>query len=423
MDTKQVILELRTQKGMSQDELAEKVFVSRQAVSRWENGETVPNTETLKLLSKVFDVSINTLLGSPRKLICQCCGMPLEDDDIIGHNHDGSFNEDYCKWCYADGTYTYNDMNDLIEVCVKNMISENFTEEQARSYMKELLPTLDYWKKYDELSDNGQFEEFKKKLINEINELNVEGMPKVEKLNALVGKYVNLEYRLPNGQTAKFLNDAKTYLGNQLECEYGGDRCFGVVADMDAILICTYEEDGKKYMFVGSFNGIYVTELTDDGLSVKRGADGKPVLKKQVCGRAFEGTNIYKKGKYYYLFASINNCCPNNGMDSKYKVVVGRSENLLGPYVDRKGKDMLDNSWELVLEGDGETFFGPGHNSIIIPDDAGTDWMIYHSYVKENGTVGGRLGMLDRIVWSADGWPTIKKCVPSKGDLLPVFNN
>ena len=103
MDTKQVILELRTQKGMSQDELAEKVFVSRQAVSRWENGETVPNTETLKLLSKVFDVSINTLLGSPRKLICQCCGMPLEDDDIIGHNHDGSFNEDYCKWCYADG--------------------------------------------------------------------------------------------------------------------------------------------------------------------------------------------------------------------------------------------------------------------------------------------------------------------------------
>lgn len=184
-----------------------------------------------------------------------------------------------------------------------------------------------------------------------------------------------------------------------------------------------YEEDGKKYMFVGSFNGIYVTELTDDGLSVKRGADGKPVLKKQVCGRAFEGTNIYKKGKYYYLFASINNCCPNNGMDSKYKVVVGRSENLLGPYVNRKGKDMLDNSWELVLEGDGETFFGPGHNSIIIPDDAGTDWMIYHSYVKENGTVGGRLGMLDRIVWSADGWPTIKKCVPSKGDLLPVFNN
>ena len=47
-------------------------------------------------------------------------------------------------------------------------------------------------------------------------------------------------------QGAKFLNEAKTYLGNQFECEYGGDRCFGVVADMDVILICTYEEDGKN---------------------------------------------------------------------------------------------------------------------------------------------------------------------------------
>ncbi len=53
--------------------------------------------------------------------------------------------------------------------------------------------------------------------------------------------------------------------------------------------------------------------------------------------------------------------------------------------------------------------FGPGHNSIIVQDDAGTDWMIYHSYVKENGEVGGRLGMLDRVLWTEDGWPYIKK--------------
>lgn len=38
MDTKDIILKLRTGKGMSQDELAEKVFVTRQAVSRWETG-------------------------------------------------------------------------------------------------------------------------------------------------------------------------------------------------------------------------------------------------------------------------------------------------------------------------------------------------------------------------------------------------
>lgn len=105
--------ELRTKKGMSQDDLAEKVMVTRQAVSRWENGETIPNTETLKLLSKEFDVSINTLLGDPRTQICQCCGMPLEEDEILGREKDGTLNEEYCKWCYADGTYTYSNMEDL----------------------------------------------------------------------------------------------------------------------------------------------------------------------------------------------------------------------------------------------------------------------------------------------------------------------
>ena len=120
METREVLFNLRTQKGLSQEELAEKIFVTRQAVSRWENGETVPNIDTLKLLSKFFDVSINTLLGSPQKLICQCCGMPL-DDSIISREKDGFLNEDYCKWCYADGEYMYSNMDDLVNVCVKNM--------------------------------------------------------------------------------------------------------------------------------------------------------------------------------------------------------------------------------------------------------------------------------------------------------------
>lgn len=243
MNTENVIYRLRTREGLSQDELAEKVFVTRQAVSRWENGDTVPNTETLKLLSRLFKVSINTLLGSPHELICQCCGMPLEDA-IIGRNKDGSLNEDYCQWCYADGTYTYSNMDDLIDVCVGHMAGEGFSEEQARAYLKQKLPTLNYWKRYQELSDGGQFEAFKKQLIEEINALRIEGMPKVEKLNALVGRYVNLEYRLPNGITAKFLDDNTTYLGNQLESDLGGDRCFGVLANMDFILVCTYEKDG-----------------------------------------------------------------------------------------------------------------------------------------------------------------------------------
>lgn len=149
MDTKDVILELRTKKGLSQDELAEKLYVTRQAVSRWENGETIPNIETLKLLSKFFDVSINTLLGSPRQLICQCCGMPL-DDSSISKEPDGTFNEEYCKWCYTEGKFTYNKMDDLINFCAEHMANENWTSEQVREYMAAMLPKLNYWKCSDQ---------------------------------------------------------------------------------------------------------------------------------------------------------------------------------------------------------------------------------------------------------------------------------
>ena len=245
MDTKDIILELRMKKGMSQDELAEKVFVTRQAVSRWETGETTPNTETLKLLSKLFDVSINTLLGSPRQLICQCCGMPLEDSNISKET-DGFFNEEFCKWCYSDGDYTYDNMDDLIEFCAGHMANEHFSPEQVRAYMRDMLPKLEYWKKYRELGDEEKIDEFKQQLIAEFNALHIEGMPEVKELNVLVGGYVNLEYSLPNGKTVKFLDDGATYLGNQLECEFGGNRCFGIIANMEFLLVCTYEENGEN---------------------------------------------------------------------------------------------------------------------------------------------------------------------------------
>ena len=150
METKDVILELRTKKGLSQDELAEKVYVTRQAVSRWENGETIPNTETLKLLSGFFDVSINTLLGSPRQFICQCCGMPL-DDSTISKEPDGTFNEEYCKWCYTDGKFTYDNIDDLIAFCVEHMSNENWSAEQVRVYMADMLPKLNHWKTQEKI--------------------------------------------------------------------------------------------------------------------------------------------------------------------------------------------------------------------------------------------------------------------------------
>ena len=244
METKDIIYELRTKKGLSQEELAQKVFVTRQAVSRWETGETTPNTETLKLLSKLFDVSINTLLGSPRELICQCCGMPLEDSSISKET-DGFFNEEYCKWCYADGKFCYTSLEELTDFLVDHMANEQWPKDQARAYFEEQLPKLNYWKRYAELGGDENFKEFKQQIIREFNALHVEGMPEVKTLNFLVGGYINLEYTLPNGEKVKFLDDSATYLGNQLECEFEGGRCFGIAANMDFLLVCTYGENGE----------------------------------------------------------------------------------------------------------------------------------------------------------------------------------
>lgn len=146
METKDILLQLRTQKGLSQEQLAEQVFVTRQAVSRWETGETTPNTETLKLLSKLFDVSINTLLGAPRTLICQCCGMPLEDA-TTSREPDGAYNEEYCKWCYAGGEFKYTSPEQLIDFCVEHMASDAWPKEQVRAHMEAVVPELKYWKK------------------------------------------------------------------------------------------------------------------------------------------------------------------------------------------------------------------------------------------------------------------------------------
>ncbi len=146
METKDVILSLRSQKGLSQEELAKALYVTRQAVSRWENGETVPNTETLKLLSRFFEVSINTLLGSHQKLFCQCCGMPLEEDAVISRETDGTFNEAYCKWCYTDGRFVYPSMESLVDFLTEHFSSDQFPPEQARAYYREHLKELSHWK-------------------------------------------------------------------------------------------------------------------------------------------------------------------------------------------------------------------------------------------------------------------------------------
>ena len=147
----------------------------------------------------------------------------------------------------------------------------------------------------------------------------------------------------------------------------------GVKNSIDPFYI---EDGGKKYMFWGSFRGIYGVELTEDGLAVKPGAE-----KKQIAGTAYEGTYIHKKKGYYYMFASTGTCC--EGLKSTYQTVVGRSKSLWGPYQDKQGKPMLENNHEILIHKN-NSFVGVGHNAELMTDKAGNDWILYHGVSVAN---------------------------------------
>ncbi len=147
METKDILKTLREKHGLTQEALAERLQVTRQAVSRWETGETQPNPETLKLLSREFQVSINTILGSPRLLLCQCCGMPLGEDGLISREPDGSLHEDYCTWCYAEGTFAYSDTDTLIDWITGHFPApEGASAAEYRTLLDHQLSQLQHWK-------------------------------------------------------------------------------------------------------------------------------------------------------------------------------------------------------------------------------------------------------------------------------------
>lgn len=183
----------------------------------------------------------------------------------------------------------------------------------------------------------------------------------------------------------------------------------GVTNSIDQFYI---EDNGKKYLIWGSFYGIYCIELSDDGLSIKPEA-----TKVQISGTATEGSYVHKRGQYYYLFGSTGTCC--EGANSTYTTVVGRSESLFGPYVNKNGELMMDNHYEIVIHGN-NTFVGTGHNSEIVSDDEGNDWIFYHAYLKSNPG-NGRVLLMDQVHWIND-WPVVTGSTPSGEAKAPIFN-
>ena len=194
-----------------------------------------------------------------------------------------------------------------------------------------------------------------------------------------------------------FTDQGKLFRSNEIDVQNSIDPFF-------------ITEDGRNYLFWGSFRGIYVIELTADGLAILPGAE-----KKQIAVTAYEGTYILKKDGFYYLFASIGSCC--EGVNSTYTTVVGRSENLMGPYRNKVGQEMMNNRHEVLVKGN-DRFVGTGHNSEIVTDDEGKDWMLYHAVDKLNPK--GRVLMLDEVQWN-QGWPSVSNGTPSMEWKRPVF--
>ena len=64
MEFNEKLQELRKQKGLTQEELAEKLYVSRTAVSKWESGRGYPNLDSLKAIARFFSVTVDGLLSS-----------------------------------------------------------------------------------------------------------------------------------------------------------------------------------------------------------------------------------------------------------------------------------------------------------------------------------------------------------------------
>jgi arabinan endo-1,5-alpha-L-arabinosidase len=174
------------------------------------------------------------------------------------------------------------------------------------------------------------------------------------------------------------------------------------------------DDNGKKYLFWGSFRGIYYVELSDDGLTLKNPANPQP---QQIAGTAFEGTYIYKRDNYYYLFASVGSCC--NGLNSTYRLVAGRSASLTGPYLNKQGESMMNNAYSLVV-GSNSRFVGNGHCSEIVLDEAGNDWIFFHGWdIDYPDNKRGLL--LNKLSWDRSGWPYVTAASPSIISEVPVF--
>ncbi len=151
MAFKDTLSHLRKQKGLTQQELASKLYVTRQAVSRWETGEAEPGIDMRKLIALALDAPVIELMDLPDEQLCQCCGTPFSVPNMPhGTDEAGTEDEKYCKYCYDQGKFVYESEEELIETTAPFLMeATGMTRDEAVSFMGALVPTLEHWKAHE----------------------------------------------------------------------------------------------------------------------------------------------------------------------------------------------------------------------------------------------------------------------------------
>ncbi|MEV1065895.1 arabinan endo-1,5-alpha-L-arabinosidase [Streptomyces sp. NPDC050263] len=171
--------------------------------------------------------------------------------------------------------------------------------------------------------------------------------------------------------------------------------------DFNAIDPALIQADGRLWMSFGSYwTGIRMVELDPRTGKARPDAPVHHMATRPDAPYAVEGPYIVKHGRHYYLFASYDTCCA--GVNSTYRIRVGRSTSVTGPYVDSAGKPLLEGGGDLLLAGHGR-YVGPGGESIF--KDRGRDVLAYHYYDAEDGGAP-KLG-LNTLNWTKTGWPAV----------------
>ncbi len=159
----------------------------------------------------------------------------------------------------------------------------------------------------------------------------------------------------------------------------------------------TQDASGNWWMSFGSWSdGIYLMQI-DPGTG-KQLSSNKTIYHLAQRSNGLEGSYIYSSGGYYYLFASIDNCC--EGASSTYHVIVGRSSSITGPYLDRGGLNMLSGGGTIVLSAH-SNIDGPGGQGVMNDTDGA---IFYYHYYDGNNNGTPTLG-INLMSFTSDGWP------------------